>query len=64
MIFLVPTETVCTVLTVSQIQYTATSEIAWDGIEGTDTCSSEGLCNPQYVFYRDGYNIVLSTWRK
>ncbi|KAI8663291.1 hypothetical protein NCS57_00929700 [Fusarium keratoplasticum] len=44
------------------IQYTATKEHAWGGIPGTKTCEVQGLCNPQYVFYRDGYNIVLNTW--
>ncbi|KAJ3536734.1 hypothetical protein NM208_g6600 [Fusarium decemcellulare] len=44
------------------IQYTATKEHAWGGIPNTSTCTVQGLCNPQYVFYRDGYNIVLNTW--
>ncbi|KAF4975670.1 hypothetical protein FZEAL_7560 [Fusarium zealandicum] len=45
------------------IQYTATKEHAWDGIPGTETCSVEGICNPQFVFYRENYNIVLNTWQ-
>ncbi|KAJ3541870.1 hypothetical protein NM208_g4400 [Fusarium decemcellulare] len=44
------------------IQYTATKEHAWGGIPGTSTCAVQGLCNPQYVFYRGGYNLVLNTW--
>ncbi|KAI0385008.1 hypothetical protein F5Y04DRAFT_203576 [Hypomontagnella monticulosa] len=45
------------------VQFTATDGVAWDGIEGTKKCYIEGLCNPQYVFYRKGYNIVLNTWQ-
>ncbi|KAM5343920.1 hypothetical protein ACJ41O_012457 [Fusarium nematophilum] len=44
------------------IQYTATKEHAWGGIPGTSTCAAQGLCNPQFVFYRDSYNLVLNTW--
>ncbi|KAJ3520155.1 hypothetical protein NM208_g13831 [Fusarium decemcellulare] len=45
------------------IQYTATDEYTWDEVEGSEKCSVQGLCNPQYVFYRDDYNLVLSTWQ-
>ncbi|KAF4986886.1 hypothetical protein FDECE_15708 [Fusarium decemcellulare] len=45
------------------VQYTATDSFAWDGIEGTVKCFFQGICYPQYVFYRDGYNIVLNTWQ-
>jgi len=45
------------------IQYTATDKYAWDGLEGTETCAPEGLCNPSYVFYREGYNMILNTWQ-
>ncbi|KAL3490225.1 fibronectin type III domain protein [Aspergillus germanicus] len=44
------------------VQFTATDEHAWDGIEGTKECNIQGLCNPQYIFYRKGYRIVLNTW--
>jgi hypothetical protein len=44
------------------VQFTATDEYAWDGIEGTKKCNIQGLCNPQYIFYRKGYRIVLNTW--
>ncbi|KAM5346852.1 hypothetical protein ACJ41O_009857 [Fusarium nematophilum] len=44
------------------IQYTATDEVAWSGTPDTKTCVMEGLCNPQLMFYRDGYAIVLNTW--
>lgn len=45
------------------VQFTATGEHTWDGINGTKKCPFEGLCNPQYIFYRTGYNILLNTWR-
>lgn len=45
------------------IQYTATDSFAWDGVPDTKTCNTEGLCHPQYVFYREDYNIVLNTWQ-
>ncbi|KAH7024475.1 uncharacterized protein B0I36DRAFT_274027 [Microdochium trichocladiopsis] len=45
------------------VQFTATDSHAWGGIEGTTKCSIQGLCHPQYIFYRDGYNIVLDTWK-
>ncbi len=45
------------------VQFTATDEYAWSGIDGTKECDFQGLCHPQYVFYRDGYNIILNTWR-
>ncbi|KAM7214644.1 hypothetical protein V8F06_009965 [Rhypophila decipiens] len=44
------------------IQFTATKEVAWSGIPGTRVCLMEGICNPQYVFYRSGYTTVLNTW--
>lgn len=44
------------------VQFTATDTVAWSGIPNTQTCVAEGLCNPQLVFYRDGYNIQLNTW--
>jgi hypothetical protein len=46
------------------VQYTATDRVAWGGIEGTETCHIEGLCNPQYIFYHKDYDIVLNTWRE
>lgn len=46
------------------VQFTATDQVAWNGIDGTQTCVIEGICNPQYVFFRNGYNIVLNTWSK
>ncbi|KAK4209311.1 hypothetical protein QBC37DRAFT_450660 [Rhypophila decipiens] len=45
------------------IQFTATKEVAWSGIPGTRVCLMEGICNPQYVFYRSGYTIVLNKWQ-
>lgn len=45
------------------VQFTATGEHAWSGISGTKKCGFEGLCNPQLVFYRDGYTLVLNTWQ-
>ncbi|KAI1505154.1 hypothetical protein F5X99DRAFT_431296 [Biscogniauxia marginata] len=45
------------------VQFTATDEVAWKGAKDTKKCPIEGLCHPQYVFYRDGYNIVLNTWK-
>ncbi|KAJ1333147.1 hypothetical protein MN608_03137 [Microdochium nivale] len=45
------------------VQFTATDEVAWDGVKGTRKCGFEGLCDPQLVFYRDGYSIVLNTWQ-
>ncbi|KXJ93858.1 hypothetical protein Micbo1qcDRAFT_201803 [Microdochium bolleyi] len=44
------------------VQFTATDKYAWSGIEGTKKCGFQGLCNPQLVFYRDGYNIAINTW--
>ncbi|KAH7031569.1 uncharacterized protein B0I36DRAFT_363242 [Microdochium trichocladiopsis] len=44
------------------VQFTATDSYAWDGIDGTKNCPFQGLCNPQFVFYRDRYNIIFSTW--
>ena len=44
------------------IQFTATDQYAWGGINGTTTCVAEGLCNPQLVFYRTGYTLVIDTW--
>ncbi|KAF9529553.1 hypothetical protein CPB83DRAFT_882754 [Crepidotus variabilis] len=44
------------------VQFTATSGVAWDGIQGTEKCVQEGLCNPRLTFYRDGYTLVLDTW--
>ena len=45
------------------IQFTATDEYAWDGIDNTETCVAQGLCNPRITFYRDGYDIHIDTWR-
>ncbi|KAJ0414178.1 hypothetical protein BJY00DRAFT_295568 [Aspergillus carlsbadensis] len=45
------------------VQFTGTDRFAWGGIEGTETCSIEGLCNPQYIFYHKEYEIVLNTWQ-
>ncbi|KAL2785451.1 hypothetical protein BJX66DRAFT_343088 [Aspergillus keveii] len=45
------------------VQYTATDRVAWSGIEGTEKCYIEGLCNPQYIFYHKEYDIVLNTWQ-
>lgn len=44
------------------IQWTATDQFAWSGIPGTVKCRQEGLCHPQYVFYRENWNIVVNTW--
>ncbi|KAF4990685.1 hypothetical protein FDECE_14280 [Fusarium decemcellulare] len=44
------------------IQYTATDKVAWSGTPDTKKCPFEGLCNPQLMFYRDGYAVVLNTW--
>jgi hypothetical protein len=46
------------------VQYTATDRVAWSGIEGTEKCYFEGLCNAQYIFYHKDYDIVLNTWRE
>jgi len=48
------------------IQFTATDTVAWadaPAINGTTKCVAEGLCNPQLVFYRKGYNLVIDTWK-
>ncbi|KAL3428790.1 hypothetical protein BDV09DRAFT_201240 [Aspergillus tetrazonus] len=45
------------------VQFTATDRVAWSGIQGTETCHIEGLCNPQYIFYHENYDIVLNTWQ-
>jgi hypothetical protein len=26
-------------------------------------CVAQGLCNPQFRFYRNGYNIVINSWQ-
>ncbi|GIK03124.1 hypothetical protein Aspvir_007193 [Aspergillus viridinutans] len=44
------------------VQFTATDQVAWSGIDGTEKCVMQGICNPQYVFYRNGYNILINTW--
>lgn len=49
---------------VYSVQYTATDRVAWSGIPDTEKCPFEGLCNPQYIFYHNGYQIVLNTWRE
>jgi hypothetical protein len=46
------------------VQYTATDRVAWSGIPGTEKCYIEGLCNPQYIFYHRGFQMVLNTWRE
>ena len=46
------------------VQWTATDRAAWGGIPDTVKCGAEALCNPQVVFYRDDYEIILNTWRK
>ncbi|KAH2307168.1 hypothetical protein KXV47_007404 [Aspergillus fumigatus] len=48
---------------VYSVQYTATDRVAWSGIPDTEKCPFEGLCNPQYIFYHNGYQIVLNTWQ-
>ncbi|CEN60776.1 Putative Fibronectin type III domain protein [Aspergillus calidoustus] len=44
------------------VQFTATDTVAWGGIPNTQKCPIEGLCNPQYIFYRKGYRIAINTW--
>jgi hypothetical protein len=44
------------------VQFTATDTVAWGGIPNTQKCHIEGLCNPQYIFYRKGYRIAINTW--
>ncbi|OAA61965.1 Fibronectin type III domain protein [Niveomyces insectorum RCEF 264] len=44
------------------VQFTATDTVAWSGIPNTEKCYILGLCNPQYIFYHKGYNIILNTW--
>lgn len=44
------------------MQFTATDRVAWSGIPNTRKCGEEGLCYPQFVFYRTDFNIVLNTW--
>lgn len=46
------------------IQFTATDSVAWSGVEGTKKCDFSGLCNPQIVFYRPEFELILNTWRK
>ena len=43
---------------------TATDEHTLIVVEDPYTCETEGICHPQYIFYRDGYEIVLDTWRQ
>ncbi|KAI1839515.1 hypothetical protein JX266_014274 [Neoarthrinium moseri] len=45
------------------VQFTVTDTVAWSGTPNTKKCYVEGLFNPQYVFYHDGYNIILNTWQ-
>lgn len=43
---------------------TATDQHTLVVVDDPSTCAAEGICNPQYIFYRDGYEIVLDTWRQ
>ncbi|GIJ91768.1 hypothetical protein Asppvi_010741 [Aspergillus pseudoviridinutans] len=45
------------------VQFTATDQVAWSGINDTEKCPFEGICNPQYIFYHNGYSIILNTWQ-
>ncbi|KZW01009.1 hypothetical protein EXIGLDRAFT_738626 [Exidia glandulosa HHB12029] len=44
------------------VQFTATDEYTFAGIDNTQKCVAEGLCNPRFTFFRTGYSIVLDTW--
>ncbi|KAL4864919.1 hypothetical protein BDV12DRAFT_200637 [Aspergillus spectabilis] len=44
------------------VQFIAMDRVTWDSIPGTKKCNIQGLCNPQYIFYRKGYTAVLNTW--
>ncbi|KAJ2897714.1 hypothetical protein MKZ38_004491 [Zalerion maritima] len=44
------------------VQFTATDEYVYDGVDNPKKCPIQGLCNPQLVFYRKQYNMVLDSW--
>src|SRR5450432_3510620 len=48
------------------IQWTVTDTIAWQSstANNTKTFVSEGLCNPQLMFYREGCALAANTWSK
>ncbi|KAI5922978.1 hypothetical protein F4810DRAFT_720623 [Camillea tinctor] len=46
-----------------QVQFTATDKVAWSGTKDTKKCPMEGICHPQFIFYREDYNIMLNTWK-
>lgn len=34
------------------------------GSGGTSVqCEAQGLCNPQFTFYRSGFNLVINSWQ-
>ncbi|KAM0323757.1 hypothetical protein ACHAQA_008694 [Verticillium albo-atrum] len=43
---------------------TATDQHHMNVVETPSTCAIEGICNPQYIIYRDGFEIVLDTWNQ
>ena len=47
-----------------QVQFTATDSYTWDGVDNTEECVAEGICNPQYIFYREDFELVLNPWGK
>jgi hypothetical protein len=46
------------------VRYTATQDWTWGDDAVKCDGGIEGLCHPQYIFYRNEHEIVMNTWRK
>ena len=50
------------------VRHTATDTVAWIdpsmGPSGSsEKCVAQGLCNPQFRFFKNGYDLVINSWQ-